>query len=110
MMKAWKSGLVAGLLLVQLPAAGLAQGIDPVTGFPRDPVPVAAWPAAKKVAVSFALFVETFGFGQGRCSALISRAATRIWSTRRSANTPSTGASRASVGCSRSSAFRSPWC
>src|SRR5688572_20789713 len=65
MTKAWKGGLVAGLLLVQLPAAGLAQGIDPVTGFPRDPVPVAAWPGGKKVAVSFALFVETFGFGQG---------------------------------------------
>lgn len=28
-------------------------------------MPVASWPAAKKVAVSFALFVETFGFGQG---------------------------------------------
>ena len=65
MIKAWKSGVVAGLLLVQLPAASLAQGIDPVTGFPRDPVPVAAWPSGKKVAVSFALFVETFGFGQG---------------------------------------------
>jgi allantoinase len=38
---------------------------DPVTGFPRVAVPVTAWPAGKKVAVSFALFVEEFGFGQG---------------------------------------------
>ena len=36
-----------------------------VTGFPREPVHVAAWPAGRKVAVSFALFVEEFGFGQG---------------------------------------------
>ena len=40
-------------------------GTDTVTGFPRDPIHVAAWPAGKKVAVSFALFVEEFGFGQG---------------------------------------------
>jgi allantoinase len=38
---------------------------DRVTGFAREPVHVAAWPAGKKVAVSFALFVEEFGFGQG---------------------------------------------
>ena len=38
---------------------------DRVTGFPRDPVHVAAWPGGRKVAVSFALFVEEFGFGQG---------------------------------------------
>jgi allantoinase len=67
--KAWKPGLAAGLMLslaVHLSAAAFAQdGIDRVTGFPRDPVHVAAWPAGKKVAVSFALFVEEFGFGQG---------------------------------------------
>jgi peptidoglycan/xylan/chitin deacetylase (PgdA/CDA1 family) len=40
-------------------------GTDWITKFPRDPVRVAAWPAGKKVAVSFALFVEAFGFGQG---------------------------------------------
>ena len=40
-------------------------GTDLVTKFPRDPVHVAAWPGGKKVAVSFALFVEVFGFGQG---------------------------------------------
>src|SRR6516162_7048580 len=38
---------------------------DWVTGFPREPVRVAAWPGGKKVAVSFVLFVEQFGFGQG---------------------------------------------
>src|SRR4051812_12291031 len=62
-------GFVAGMALllgVYLPSATLAQdGIDRVTGFARAPVHVAAWPAGRKVAVSFALFVEEFGFGQG---------------------------------------------
>jgi peptidoglycan/xylan/chitin deacetylase (PgdA/CDA1 family) len=63
-----KAGLVALALslAVQLPAASFAQdGIDRITGFPREGIPVAAWPGGRKVAVSFALFVETFGFGQG---------------------------------------------
>jgi allantoinase len=67
--KALKSGLLAGLVLlfvVPLSAATLAQdGTDSVTGLPRDPIHIVAWPAGKKVAVSFALFVEEFGFGQG---------------------------------------------
>jgi allantoinase len=67
--KAWGSAFVAAaalLLAVHLPSASLAQdGTDWVTGFPRDPMPVAAWPAGRKVAVSFVLFVEEFGFGQG---------------------------------------------
>jgi peptidoglycan/xylan/chitin deacetylase (PgdA/CDA1 family) len=67
--KAWEAGVVAGLVLlfaVAHPAATLAQHrTDPVTGFPLDPVHVVAWPAGKKVAVSFVLFVEEFGFGQG---------------------------------------------
>jgi peptidoglycan/xylan/chitin deacetylase (PgdA/CDA1 family) len=62
-------GFLAGMLLVlviHLPSATFAQdGIDRVTGFARDPVHVAAWPGGRKVAVSFALFVEEFGFGQG---------------------------------------------
>jgi peptidoglycan/xylan/chitin deacetylase (PgdA/CDA1 family) len=62
-------GFIAGLALllaVHLPSTTLAQdGADVVTGFPRNAVPVAAWPGGKKVAVSFALFVEVFGFGQG---------------------------------------------
>jgi allantoinase len=66
-----RAGLVAAMALClagQLPAASWAQdaaGTDAVTGFPRDPVHIAAWPAGRKVAVSFALFVEEFGFGQG---------------------------------------------
>jgi allantoinase len=53
-------------LAMQLPTAGMAQeAIDRVTGFAREPVHVAAWPGGRKVAVSFALFVEEFGFGQG---------------------------------------------
>ncbi|MGC2134227.1 MAG: polysaccharide deacetylase, partial [Xanthobacteraceae bacterium] len=61
----WKvreAGFVTGLLLllaVAHPSGVLAQdGTDPVTGFLRDPVHVVAWPAGKKVAVSFVLFVE----------------------------------------------------
>jgi allantoinase len=66
--RAWGPGFIAAfvLLFAHLPSAALAQhGIDWVTGFPRDPVHVAAWPSGRKVAVSFALFVEEFGFGQG---------------------------------------------
>jgi len=56
------------LLLVGIHFAGAAlaqEGTDSVTKFRRDPIHVAAWPGGKKVAVSFALFVEEFGFGQG---------------------------------------------
>jgi peptidoglycan/xylan/chitin deacetylase (PgdA/CDA1 family) len=60
---------VAWLMLlctVHLSSAALAQeGADSITGFRRDPIHVVAWPEGKKVAVSFALFVEEFGFGQG---------------------------------------------
>jgi peptidoglycan/xylan/chitin deacetylase (PgdA/CDA1 family) len=59
-------GAVAVLSAVYRPAASLAQeGADWVTAFPRVPVHIAAWPGGRKVAVSFALFVEEFGFGQG---------------------------------------------
>ena len=61
--------LIAGVTLMfaaGLPASGAAQeATDPVTGFAREPIHVAAWPGGKKVAVSFALFVEEFGFGKG---------------------------------------------
>ena len=67
--KARRFGFLAGMalvLVIQLPTATFAQdGIDRVAGFARDPVHVAAWPGGRKVAVSFALFVEEFGFGQG---------------------------------------------
>src|SRR5579862_6264365 len=59
--------LIAALTaLFALSTATLAQdGADWVTKFPREPVHVATWPDGKKVAVSFALFIEEFGFGQG---------------------------------------------
>ena len=68
--RAWRAGVVAALVLLfgaPLPCRiTVAQDrTDWVTKFPLDPVHVAAWPAGKKVAVSFVLFVETFGFGQG---------------------------------------------
>lgn len=68
-MKRAASGCAAGL--VMLLAANLfsptaaQDAIDVVTGFPRQPLHVGMWPGGKKVAVSFALFVEAFGFGQG---------------------------------------------
>ena len=54
---------MALLFAVQLPSVASAQ--DSVAGFTREPIHVAAWPGDRKVAVSFALFVEEFGFGQG---------------------------------------------
>jgi allantoinase len=60
------AAVLALLFAAQLPSAASAQdATDPVTGFPRESVHVGAWPGGKKVAVSFALFVEGFGFGQG---------------------------------------------
>jgi allantoinase len=68
-LKACNAALVTALVLlfaIAHPTLALAQdGTDPVTGLPRDPIHVVAWPGGKKVAVSFALFVEEFGFGQG---------------------------------------------
>jgi hypothetical protein len=49
-----------------LPSPAAAQDvIDGITGFRRRSLHVTAWPGGKKVAVSFALFVEAFGFGHG---------------------------------------------
>jgi len=64
----WSSRVIAAAaaFALFLPAVVLAQdGVDWITKFPRAPVHVAAWPGGKKIAVSFALFVEEFGFGQG---------------------------------------------
>src|ERR1700752_1887007 len=64
----WPARLIAATAAVALflPAALFAQdGVDWITKFPRTDIHVAAWPGGKKVAVSFALFVEEFGFGQG---------------------------------------------
>src|SRR3982074_2355398 len=59
-------GALVLLFAAYSPYATLAQdAIDRVTGLAREPVHVAAWPAGRKVAVSFLLFVEEFGFGQG---------------------------------------------
>jgi len=68
--KSWKPGFIAVLALLVashvLSGVALAQdGTDWVTKFPREPAQVSTWPGGKKVAVSFALFVEVFGFGQG---------------------------------------------
>jgi allantoinase len=67
--KAWETGFITTLVVlfaVHFPSDALGQdGTDWVTKFPRNPVHVAGWPDGKKVAVSFALFVEEFGFGQG---------------------------------------------
>jgi allantoinase len=61
-----RSIAAAALVMVFLPTVLLAEGgIDWITKFPRAPIHVAAWPGGKKVAVSFAHFVEEFGFGQG---------------------------------------------
>ena len=68
-MKRKASGCFAALVILStghlLSPAGAQDTIDAVTGFQRNPAHVAAWPGGKKVAVSFALFVEAFGFGQG---------------------------------------------
>src|SRR5258707_10384367 len=59
-------GAGAGLFAVHFPGPTLArEGADWVPAFPRAPIPVAVWPAGRKVAISFALFIEEFGFGQG---------------------------------------------
>ena len=62
---AFAAGLVLLFAAHLVPPASAQNTTDPVTGFARAPVHVAAWPGGKKVAVSFALFVEEFGFGQG---------------------------------------------
>jgi len=38
---------------------------DWVTGLPREPIHVKAWPGGKRVAVCFILYVEVWGFGHG---------------------------------------------
>ncbi|MBV9236420.1 MAG: polysaccharide deacetylase [Xanthobacteraceae bacterium] len=63
------AGLIAAMaFLMAAHVSGPARaqdGTDSITKFPREAIPVAAWPGGKKVAVSFVLFVEEFGFGQG---------------------------------------------
>ena len=65
MMKAWKGGLVAGLLLRLASRRGSRAGHRPGHRLPARTGAGRRLACGKKVAVSFALFVETFGFGQG---------------------------------------------
>jgi peptidoglycan/xylan/chitin deacetylase (PgdA/CDA1 family) len=46
-------------------ALASAEVVDWVTGLPREPLHVKAWPGGKKVAVCFVLYVEVWGYGQG---------------------------------------------
>jgi allantoinase len=53
-----------GLLTMARPA-GSEDKSDWITGLPREPIQVKAWPEGKKVAVCFILYVEVWGFGHG---------------------------------------------
>ena len=56
--------MLIGLLVSTGPV--LAQSTtDWITGLPREPIHVKAWPGGKKVAVCFVLYVEVWGFGHG---------------------------------------------
>src|SRR5499427_7614929 len=61
----WFIAAAAASALALAYSAGAQEEADWITKFPRTPIHVASWPGGKKVAVSFALFVEEFGFGQG---------------------------------------------
>jgi allantoinase len=56
--------VLVGLLTSAGPAAA-QNTIDWVTGLPREPIHVKAWPDGKKVAVCFVLYVEVWGYGHG---------------------------------------------
>jgi allantoinase len=55
---------VIGLLISAGPAVS-ENTRDWLTGLPREPIHVKAWPGGKKVAVCFILYVEVWGFGHG---------------------------------------------
>jgi len=56
--------VVIGLLISAAPAVS-ENTRDWITGLPREPIHVKAWPAGKKVAVCFILYVEVWRFGRG---------------------------------------------
>ena len=56
--------VLIGLLLSAGPAVA-ENTTDWITGLPREPIHVKAWPGGKKVAVCFVLYVEVWGFGHG---------------------------------------------
>jgi allantoinase len=55
---------LVGLLISARPAVS-ENARDWITGLPREPIHVQAWPGEKKVAVCFVLYVEVWGFGHG---------------------------------------------
>jgi allantoinase len=61
------AAVLLALLGLALPAApaGADPAADWITGLPREPIHVAAWPGGKKVAVCFIFDVEVWGHGQG---------------------------------------------
>jgi len=58
------TSLLAGLLLIAQPAVA-QPAKDWVTGLPREPIHVKAWPDSKKVAICFVLYVEVWGHDHG---------------------------------------------
>jgi len=64
-------GLAANLilaivcLLISASQAGSEDKSDWMTGLPREPIHVKAWPGGKKVAVCFILYTEVWGLGHG---------------------------------------------
>jgi allantoinase len=61
------SGIILALigLLISAGSAISEDASDWLTGLPREPIHVKAWPGGKKVAVCFILYVEAWGFGHG---------------------------------------------
>ena len=58
--------LLLSLLGLFVSTAAVAQsGTDWITGLPREPIHVRAWPGGKKVAVCFVLYVELWGHDHG---------------------------------------------
>lgn len=62
-------GAVAALLIALLGLPAALAFADPatewITGLPREPIHVSAWPGGKKVAVCFIFYVEVWGHGEG---------------------------------------------
>src|SRR5205085_9824235 len=56
-------GIVLALLGVAAFAQPAASAEDWITALPREPIHVDLWPAGKKVAVCFVLYVEVWGYG-----------------------------------------------
>ena len=58
-------GLALVWILICAAPASSQNKSDWITGLPRVPIHVKAWPQGKKVAVCFVLYVEVWGFGHG---------------------------------------------